>query len=146
MIQGDYGDITSRKELRRKLKCKSFKWYLENIYPELFIPGDAVASGEVKKTYIVYETGNIYLGHSHHLSRAQKVFREISLSYKLPRPLQYFLVLFDWKILFRMCFIALTCGKQLLSGSFLSGFLSIKWNIFKLLFWPHLFFINFVFI
>jgi len=49
LIQGDYGDITSRKELRRKLKCKSFKWYLENIYPELFIPGDAVASGEVKK-------------------------------------------------------------------------------------------------
>lgn len=46
--QGDYGDITSRRELRRKLKCKSFKWYLENIYPELFIPGDAVASGEVK--------------------------------------------------------------------------------------------------
>ncbi|XP_025410647.1 putative polypeptide N-acetylgalactosaminyltransferase 9 isoform X2 [Sipha flava] len=45
---GDYGDITSRKELRRKLKCKSFKWYLENIYPELFIPGDAVASGEIK--------------------------------------------------------------------------------------------------
>lgn len=95
LIQGDYGDITSRKELRRKLKCKSFKWYLENIYPELFIPGDAVASGEVKKTYIVYETGNIYLGHSHHLSCAQKVFREISLSYKLPRPLQYFLILFD---------------------------------------------------
>lgn len=46
--QGDYGDIGSRKELRRKLKCKSFRWYLENIYPELFIPGDAVASGEVK--------------------------------------------------------------------------------------------------
>lgn len=45
---GDYGDITSRKELRRKLKCKSFEWYLENIYPELFIPGDAVASGEVR--------------------------------------------------------------------------------------------------
>ncbi|KAE9540873.1 hypothetical protein AGLY_004118 [Aphis glycines] len=45
---GDYGDITSRKELRRKLKCKSFQWYLENIYPELFIPGDAVASGEVR--------------------------------------------------------------------------------------------------
>ncbi|VVC36597.1 Nucleotide-diphospho-sugar transferases,Glycosyltransferase 2-like,Ricin B, lectin [Cinara cedri] len=45
---GDFGDITSRKELRRKLKCKSFKWYLENIYPELFIPSNAVASGEVR--------------------------------------------------------------------------------------------------
>ncbi|XP_050529091.1 putative polypeptide N-acetylgalactosaminyltransferase 9 isoform X2 [Daktulosphaira vitifoliae] len=45
---GDYGDVKSRKDLRKKLKCKSFKWYLDNIYPELFIPGDAVASGEIK--------------------------------------------------------------------------------------------------
>ncbi|XP_049777503.1 putative polypeptide N-acetylgalactosaminyltransferase 9 isoform X1 [Schistocerca cancellata] len=45
---GDYGDVSGRKELRKKLGCKSFKWYLDNIYPELFIPGEAVASGEVR--------------------------------------------------------------------------------------------------
>ncbi|XP_076329556.1 putative polypeptide N-acetylgalactosaminyltransferase 9 [Tachypleus tridentatus] len=45
---GDYGDISSRKELRKQLKCRSFGWYLKNIYPELFIPGEAVASGEVR--------------------------------------------------------------------------------------------------
>ncbi|XP_067124944.1 putative polypeptide N-acetylgalactosaminyltransferase 9 [Centruroides vittatus] len=45
---GDYGDISKRSELRKKLKCKTFDWYLKNVYPELFIPGEAVASGEVR--------------------------------------------------------------------------------------------------
>ncbi|XP_022917093.1 putative polypeptide N-acetylgalactosaminyltransferase 9 isoform X2 [Onthophagus taurus] len=46
--KGDYGDVASRKSLRKKLGCKSFQWYLDNVYPELFIPGEAVASGEIR--------------------------------------------------------------------------------------------------
>ncbi|XP_038278066.1 polypeptide N-acetylgalactosaminyltransferase 5 [Dermochelys coriacea] len=34
----DVGDLTQQIELRKKLKCKNFKWYLENIYPDLEAP------------------------------------------------------------------------------------------------------------
>ena len=44
----DFGDITERKNLRKKLKCKSFRWYLENIYPESQMPLDYFSLGEVR--------------------------------------------------------------------------------------------------
>ncbi|KAF2353910.1 Ricin B lectin domain, partial [Trinorchestia longiramus] len=33
----DYGDVSARRALRQKMKCNSFSWYLDNIYPEKFV-------------------------------------------------------------------------------------------------------------
>ncbi len=39
-LKQDCGQVSKMTELKKKLKCKPFQWYLENIYPELVVPSD----------------------------------------------------------------------------------------------------------
>ncbi|XP_060622912.2 polypeptide N-acetylgalactosaminyltransferase 18 isoform X2 [Anolis sagrei] len=49
----DIGDISERKALRKKLQCKTFRWYLVSVYPEMRMYSDTVAYG-----VNVYYTGS----------------------------------------------------------------------------------------
>ncbi|XP_066153567.1 polypeptide N-acetylgalactosaminyltransferase 5 isoform X2 [Euwallacea fornicatus] len=44
----EVGDVSKRRELRERLKCKSFRWYLEHIYPESQMPLDYYYLGDIR--------------------------------------------------------------------------------------------------
>ncbi|XP_069118379.1 polypeptide N-acetylgalactosaminyltransferase-like [Argopecten irradians] len=52
-----FGDITERLRLREKLQCHSFKWFLENVYPELKVPNTQdVAFGCIQQDTMCVDT------------------------------------------------------------------------------------------
>ncbi|KAG9262029.1 polypeptide N-acetylgalactosaminyltransferase 9 [Astyanax mexicanus] len=46
----DFGDVSERVALRNRLKCRSFRWYLEHVYPEMRIYNDTITYGEVRNS------------------------------------------------------------------------------------------------
>lgn len=63
-----FGSVASRIEQRKKMNCKSFRWYLENVYPELTVPVKEVLPSIIKQGVNCLESqgqdtaGNFLLG------------------------------------------------------------------------------------
>lgn len=49
----DFGDVSSRQALRKKLNCKSFDWYIKNVYPNLIPQTSIVAYGTVSNHSVI---------------------------------------------------------------------------------------------
>ncbi|XP_061040615.1 polypeptide N-acetylgalactosaminyltransferase 3 isoform X2 [Eubalaena glacialis] len=47
--QKSFGDLSKRFEIKHRLQCKNFTWYLNNIYPEAYVPDlNPVIAGYIK--------------------------------------------------------------------------------------------------
>lgn len=49
----NFGDIEARKQLRKDLNCKPFKWYMEKFYPDQFNISESLVIGRVNKMGLV---------------------------------------------------------------------------------------------
>lgn len=54
------GSIQEQKDQRLQLNCKSFKWYLDNVYSDLKVPnGDDLAYGQLKQSDMCLDAENL---------------------------------------------------------------------------------------
>ncbi|XP_060799661.1 polypeptide N-acetylgalactosaminyltransferase 17 isoform X2 [Neoarius graeffei] len=50
----DYGDVSERVALRKRLQCKNFEWYLDNIYPEMRRYNNTLFYGEIRNSNVTH--------------------------------------------------------------------------------------------
>lgn len=54
----DFGDVSERLALRKRLQCRSFRWYLEHVYPEMRIYNNTITYGEVRQSSLFFSSCN----------------------------------------------------------------------------------------
>lgn len=58
----NFGNITERLELRNKLQCKSFQWYLNHIFTDVILPNESsIAKGKVDLKEILLLEARVHI-------------------------------------------------------------------------------------
>lgn len=48
-----FGSVQERIDLRKKLQCQTFSWYIDKVYPEMYIEGTGRYIGQVDALRLV---------------------------------------------------------------------------------------------
>ncbi|XP_046568384.1 polypeptide N-acetylgalactosaminyltransferase 5-like [Haliotis rubra] len=78
--QLDFGDVSDRKALRKSLQCRSFDWYVKNVYPELYIFTGGSAIGRISNMAVPERCVQTPI---HHMDFGRHVATDICSHYSL---------------------------------------------------------------
>ncbi|XP_023237254.1 polypeptide N-acetylgalactosaminyltransferase 11-like isoform X2 [Centruroides sculpturatus] len=71
----EYGDISERMKLRKKLNCRNFDWYMKNIYPDLPPPLPKSEKSKLKKWELSKQNKQVQASYRRIMPKVKAVYQ-----------------------------------------------------------------------